>query len=259
MRGVKRENLVGIKNNRLIVLEMLDKDSPEVQQYSKNTRGSYVKCKCDCGKIKITKSYDFKHGICKSCGCLISEMAYKQMKRYCKYDLVSNNNYGIGISLNGYKFYFDLEDYDKIKEYGWNYHKDYITSHNIPKNPLFDMDNILIHRFIMNCTDKNKEVDHINHDTFDNRKVNLRIVNKNENMQNKIIQKNNKSGFKGVSLASKKYGGWVANIGFKGKQIYLGNFKNKEDAIKARKEAEELYHGKFSYKNSINGGNNESK
>ena len=43
---------------------------------------------------------------------------------------------------------------------------------------------------------------------------------------------------------------WLAQIGFNGQKIKLGRFKNKEDAIKARKEAEEKYFGEHSYDNS---------
>ena len=54
------------------------------------------------------------------------------------------------------------------------------------------------------------------------------------------IPKTNKSGTKGVHLV-KKTNKWKATISFKGEMIYLGCFSNKQDAIKAREEAEEKY------------------
>jgi len=55
------------------------------------------------------------------------------------------------------------------------------------------------------------------------------------------LHKGNKSGHKGVIwMASRNK--WKAYIGFQGKQIVLGYFTSKEDAIFARKEAEEKYH-----------------
>lgn len=54
----------------------------------------------------------------------------------------------------------------------------------------------------------------------------------------------NKSGIKGVSWNSKR-NKWVAQIGFKSKIYNLGRYDKKEDAIKARKEAEERLHKKF--------------
>jgi hypothetical protein len=55
------------------------------------------------------------------------------------------------------------------------------------------------------------------------------------------LHKGNKSGHKGVTwLISRNK--WRAYIGYKGKQISLGYFDKKEDAVKARKKAEEEYH-----------------
>jgi hypothetical protein len=55
------------------------------------------------------------------------------------------------------------------------------------------------------------------------------------------LHKGNKSGHKGVAW-NKHREKWTATIGFKGKQIFLGNYEHKEDAIKARQRAEEEYH-----------------
>ncbi|MNI99246.1 AP2 domain protein [compost metagenome] len=51
----------------------------------------------------------------------------------------------------------------------------------------------------------------------------------------------NKSGHKGVRWNEQRQK-WTAHIGFKGKQITLGYFSEKADAIAARKAAEEKYH-----------------
>lgn len=55
------------------------------------------------------------------------------------------------------------------------------------------------------------------------------------------LHKNNKSGYKGVTWLDSRQK-WLAYIGFKGKQINLGYYDNKDDAIKARQKAEEKYH-----------------
>jgi hypothetical protein len=60
-------------------------------------------------------------------------------------------------------------------------------------------------------------------------------------IQSSVISKNNTSGHKGVSKHS-QLDKWVANIGFQGKRIHLGLFDNLEDAIEARKKAEEVYY-----------------
>lgn len=55
------------------------------------------------------------------------------------------------------------------------------------------------------------------------------------------LHSGNKSGHKGVRFNTQR-NKWTAHIGFKGKQISLGYFTKKEDAINTRKEAEEKYH-----------------
>lgn len=57
------------------------------------------------------------------------------------------------------------------------------------------------------------------------------------------LSKANTSGVKGVS--KKKNGKWLAQITFKRKAYNLGTYEKKEDAIKARKEAEEKLHKNF--------------
>ncbi|MGZ0043409.1 AP2 domain-containing protein [Paenibacillus sp. BJ-4] len=55
------------------------------------------------------------------------------------------------------------------------------------------------------------------------------------------LHKDNKSGVKGVRYNEQRKK-WTAHIGFKGKQINLGYYDKKEDAVAARKHGEELYH-----------------
>lgn len=68
----------------------------------------------------------------------------------------------------------------------------------------------------------------------------FQVENTNLKNLNNIPLSNNTSGAKGVYL-HKPSGTWMARINFKRKPIHLGNFKEKEDAIKARKKAEEIY------------------
>lgn len=85
-----------------------------------------------------------------------------------------------------------------------------------------------------------KDLDHINRNPSDNRIENLRECTDKENQQNTNIQKNNTSGYKGVGWY-KNYNKWCAKIKVNGKYINLGYFEDKEDAIKARKQAENKY------------------
>ncbi len=82
--------------------------------------------------------------------------------------------------------------------------------------------------------------DHINGVKDDNRWVNLRDATYKENNRNAKIRSDNSSGFGGVCWhkRSKK---WMASIRDDGKNIYLGSYLSKSDAITARKAASKKY------------------
>ena len=76
-------------------------------------------------------------------------------------------------------FYFDLEDYDKIKDYCWYFDNRYLKARDIEsENP---NKKIRMHRLVTNCPDE-LEPNHKNYNTLDNRKENLEIVTHKENM-----------------------------------------------------------------------------
>ena len=78
--------------------------------------------------------------------------------------------------------------------------------------------------------------DHINHDKSDNRWENLRDVTPQDNSRNATRQKRNKSGFTGVRYLDKE-GKWYSYIILDGIMKSLGIFRNKDEAIAARKKA----------------------
>ena len=100
-----------------------------------------------------------------------------------------------------------------------------------------------LHRIIMG-EPEDLVIDHINGDTFDNCRNNLRVVSQQENLMNRCMSKRNKSGVSGVCW-DKTRDKWLAQIAYKYKKINLGRFDNLEDAIKARKDAEKEYFGEF--------------
>jgi hypothetical protein len=86
--------------------------------------------------------------------------------------------------------------------------------------------------------------DHENCNTLDNRMINLRMATHAENQHNKRRQKNNTTGYKGVTKR-RGYERWRAQIIFNGQNIRLGDFKNPLDAHKAYCEAARRLFGKF--------------
>lgn len=108
---------------------------------------------------------------------------------------------------------------------------------------------ILMHRFIMN-TDKYLVVDHLNGNTLDNRKYNLRNCTHSENIRNQKLSIKNTSGYKGVSWSINKKK-WVVQIQCENKKIFIGYFINSIDAAIAFNEAAIKYHGEFANLNKI--------
>lgn len=121
----------------------------------------------------------------------------------------------------------DDEDYPNFQEYkyycdGRGYARRGIKTDGIKSTRA-------LHREIIDCPD-NMMVDHINHDTLDNRRCNLRIVTTNQNQQNSNPNGNRK--YKGVYKNSKT-DRWEARIGHNKKQHYLGIFATQIEAAMA--------------------------
>lgn len=73
-------------------------------------------CKCSCGNYTVVRHHNLTNNKTKSCGCLVAKRTKEVCKKKNEYDL--SGEYGIGYTTNkGERFYFDLEDYDKIKNY----------------------------------------------------------------------------------------------------------------------------------------------
>jgi hypothetical protein len=91
---------------------------------------------------------------------------------------------------------------------------------------------LLLHREIM-CPPEGMDVDHINHNTLDNRRCNLRIVTRQQNAQN------NRSTGAYYFKPRKK---WMAYAKLSGKMIYLGYFSERDAAIAASTRFKEQHY-----------------
>lgn len=148
----------------------------------------------------------------------------------------------------------DLEDLDRVIDfpYTWyakyNHTNDgfyvYASQYNTETqkcNPIF------LHQFIMNAN--GQTVDHINNDTFDNRKSNLRITADTDNSKNrKGKNKNNTSGYRNVSW-SKQDQKWIVQLQIEKKNKVLGRFDDVHEAGKFAEEMRQKYYGEFAGKN----------
>ena len=231
-----REDLTGKNFGKLIVIEQAEDYIESNGRHRDNW-----KCQCECGKYVDVVGRSLKSGNSKSCGCFQKESMSKATKRYNDYEI--QEDYVIMYTIKGESFIVDLDDFWKVKNICWHTDKDGYARGYLNGKSIF------LHRYIMKCSD-DMIVDHINHDVADNRKCNLRIVTISQNCMNRRLATNNSSGVTGVYL-NKSTKKWESYIKAKGDRICIGRFTNIDDAIKARKEAEEKYFGEYSYDNSI--------
>jgi len=112
------------------------------------------------------------------------------------------------------------------------------------RTPTGRLNTILMHKEILDAP-PGLLVDHINTDSLDNRRANLRLATHSQNSCNSRRDKSNTySRFRGVSF-SKRKGKWFAAIRANGKKTWLGYFDNEEAAAKAYDRAARMYHKEF--------------
>ena len=211
--------------------------------------GNYITrwlCQCDCGsEPKLVRAGHLKNGSIRSCGCLSRETTSAMMK---KGNIIKEfDGYCIGYTAKGEEFYFDKEDCDLVKKYCWYIDNlGYVATNIVTDEGKRTV--LRMHTLIMQPSDSALKIDHIHgrESRNDNRKYNLRIATNQENSINAGLKSNNTSGVTGVGW-DKRYGKWQARIKKNYKSIHLGYFDAFEDAVNARKEAEEKYFGEFAY------------
>lgn len=196
--------------------------------------------RCDiCGRLMFRKI--------KSHGYIFCDKHYKQYKKH-GYVLDCNPRTNMDrneIHIDGDVAYIDLydrdcnviaqaiidtEDVGKVKYTKWKLS----NSGYVMNAPKFSPSNKHLSRIILGIE---TFVDHINHNTLDNRKSNLRVVTKSQNQMN--------SNHTGVS--EKNDGRFYAYIKLHGKMLNLGVYIDKEEALFARWAAEELLFGEYRY------------
>lgn len=135
----------------------------------------------------------------------------------------------------------DKEDMERVLQYKW-YCCQYDNVKQYCQGTLENGKKQRLHHFILQVNDLHKVglvVDHINGDSLDNRKSNLRIVSQQDNMHN-LKPNDEMKGIRVYSLVSGKLR-YSARITVNYKQINLGTFDSLQEAQQARKEAEEKY------------------
>ena len=201
-------------------------------------------CSCENHTRKAVRQCRLKGGQSKSCGCLSRESTSARFKKHNEYSELLKDEHGEYYKVkftnkDGY-FLVDADDWEAAKEYSWMLTINPEGYKSVKGN--IDGKLIKLTAFI-GC----KYYDHIDRNSLNNRKYNLRPATTQENNRNHSKNKKNTSGFTGVywNKANEK---WCSNIKVNNKTIYLGSFNLIDDAVRARKEAEQKFFGEFAPK-----------
>lgn len=92
-------------------------------------------------------------------------------------------------------------------------------------------------------------INHINHNTSDDRITNLELVTRQQNNQYTRKHKDNKTGYKGVNKDRENAKKWRAQIYINGKLKTIGRFDCLIKAARAYDEAARQYFGKYAVLN----------
>lgn len=207
------KDLTGEKIGKLVLLER-----------KRENKRTYYYCQCECGNNKWIRADALK--TTRSCGCLAketqfapSDLTHKVFGRLTAIKPTDKRD------TNGSIFWLCICDCGKTKE---------VSTHNLERGGVRSCSclSLEIHSKIFRKAIKAHLEKHIVHGT------NLQMITR------KKLLPTNTSGYTGVKW-SKSRKKWLAEIQFKSKIYYLGSYKDKEDAINARKEAEEKIHGEF--------------
>lgn len=251
----------GMKFGRLTIVGV--DESSKIDKFGGSVKKSQWKyfCQCNCGNnlLVIATQNNLTRGHTKSCGCLKKEVV---KNNFHKTNIIED--YGDYIKIfffnkNSIYFVVDKDKYHLFENKCWYYYKDPIkntgyakTNISIEEKGRYPGQTITAHNLLLPVINENGcllIVDHIDGDGLNNRMENLRYVTYSQNAMNSAIPKNNTSMYKGVSWDKHK-SRWNAYLSVGRKKVFNRYFRNLDDAIKARKEAEDKYHGEYSLDNS---------
>jgi hypothetical protein len=150
-----------------------------------------------------------------------------------------------------YETIIDTEDLDKLIKYNNTWHTfysataktNYVAATKRRENSN-KYNTVYLHRLLTDAP-PDSYVDHINHNTLDNRKKNLRITTNDKNTRHRRSKNsNNKSGYRNVCW-SESDNKWIVQLQINGKNTVLGYFNDVHEAGKFAKEMRKKYYKKY--------------
>jgi hypothetical protein len=123
----------------------------------------------------------------------------------------------------------DDEDYEWLSHFRWSYMTKGYAARTKTRNGTHSV--LYMHRVIM-LPDPDQQIDHINRDTLDNRRRNLRVCTNRQNIAAGIFPPGQYSRHRGVTW-DKSRRMWSAQVKHRPQQLALGRFDNEVDAALA--------------------------
>jgi len=187
-------------------------------------------------------------------------LRYEEVKIKNKYNIFDDYVVMYITRKNGdqYEVIFDIEDYDKVSKYHYkwflvwdNRSKSFFVRATKYLNDKSKKPNeaVFLHRYILDIEDSEIEVDHINHDTLNNRRYNLRVSQRIENSKNRETRNsNNKTGYRNV-FWSKDENKYIVQLQINKKNKRLGSFKDVDEAGLFAERMRQKYYKEFAGEN----------
>ncbi len=141
-----------------------------------------------------------------------------------------------------YQALIDVDDFDLVSQYNWGVsERVYKDTRKCYAATMQNGSIILMHRLIMAHPSK-PEVDHINGNSLDNRRCNLRPATRSENARNVGLRRDNRTGYKGVTPLN---GGYAARIEVNKAAFMIGVYTTAIEAAKAYDSVARKVHKEF--------------
>lgn len=151
---------------------------------------------------------------------------------------------------SGHTALIDAADLPYVSQFKWHVlkapHTVYVQTHGSPAN---GRSRTYLHRLLL-AAEPGQQVDHRNRNGLDNRRCNLRLCTRSQNLANQQPQINNSSGYRGVSLHDNNgTNPWRARLCVEGKAYHLGYFADAWEAAQAYNAAARDIWGEFALLN----------
>lgn len=186
--------------------------------------------------------------ICSKNEVVCKELCQKHYNQYRRHKKILDSNQQTihdGNEIREYEDYAEIDTYDKRGNVNYTYKCDIddvkylvgnkwrtsLKGHKLKRPYLVTRKSIYFHRLVMGSP--NYEIDHINRDTTDNRKINLRKSNRTQQSLNTDLRSDNTQNIKGVYYST-KHKSYHVEFQMYGKRYFSKHFKTKAEAVYMR-------------------------